>query len=357
MSPKLTLQSPYVPGGLLEALLDASKSSHAGGAIFAWTNRSGAKALLDDEVFREFLEEGTFDLVVGVDAITDPAALDLLTARSQELENLSVHVFEPDPTGLFHPKLAWFVASDEKVTLIVGSANLTMGGLKNNWEAFVVDELAPPESSELLDQLNFWIDQNEHKLLDPDDEKILTHAEGNKGKERDVRRAGSVPDAAPAPPANLEVLVAEIPKAGNRWQQANFDRATYVEFFGASIGSQIRIFLRHVTDDSRLGELESRPSVEVGSMNYRFELAAARGRSYPDADEGRPIGVFVRMAPETFIYQLLLPGDNLYAAFSQFIEVAAGPANQRMRRVRTNLVDVQQAVPASPLWSISPDDL
>lgn len=92
-------------------------------------------------------------------------------------------------------------------------------------------------------------------------------------------------------------------------------------------------------------------------MNYRFELAAARGRDYPGDGQGRPIGVFVKMAPQAFIYQLLLPGDALYEVFSQFIEDEAGPSTQRMRRIRKSLSEVQQVVPGSPLWSVSPDDL
>jgi hypothetical protein len=357
MTSNLILQSPSVAGGLLEELLGATKSSVKGGAIFAWTNRSGSTALLDDELFREFLDEGTFELVVGVDAITDPAALELLTARDGTLGNLSVRVFEPDPTGLFHPKLAWFADADENVTLIVGSANLTMGGLKNNWEAFVVSRLAAEESTLLLETLREWLEENEARLLAPDDPRILEYAERNKGKERDVRRVGAVSDEPPPPPRDLEVLVAEIPKAGDRWQQANFDRFTYVDFFGASVGSQIRIFLRHVADGGQLGDLESRPSVEVESMNYRFELAAARGLNYPEDDAGRPIGVFLKMAPQTFVYQLLLPGDDLYSDFSQFIEGQGGPRKQWMRRIRTSLSEVQRAVPTSPLWGVSPDDL
>ncbi len=106
------------------------------------------------------------------------------------------------------------------------------------------------------------------------------------------------------------MLVAEIPKAGNRWAQANFDLANYEGFFGAKVGSQRRISLHHVDASGALGEVESRPSVEVASQNYRFELAAARGRDYPS--EGSPIGVFLRLGTGEFLYALLLPGEAGY---------------------------------------------
>ncbi|MEK7153263.1 MAG: hypothetical protein AAB834_04905, partial [Patescibacteria group bacterium] len=82
-----------------------------------------------------------------------------------------------------------------------------------------------------------------------------------------------------------EVLIAEIPKSGDRWRQANFDKQSFVDFFGAEPGNNNqRILLRNVSPEGKLGEVESRPSVSVISQNYRFELGAAAGLDYPKAN-------------------------------------------------------------------------
>jgi hypothetical protein len=103
-----------------------------------------------------------------------------------------------------------------------------------------------------------------------------------------------------------------------------------------------------VAADGSLGDLESRPSVEVKSQNYRFELAAAKGVAYPA--DGRPIGVFMRLDTGEFLYVLLLPGDAGYAAVSAFLDTEwDGPARQ-VRRVRTSVKALKSAWPNAPLW-------
>lgn len=345
--------------GLLEALLEASDGASSGGAIFAWVNASGAIALLDDVVFVRFLAAGDFDLVVGVDSITDEAALNTLQARVDRHDRLTARAFVHQAAGLFHPKLAWFCHPGGKLRLVVGSGNLTMGGLKNNWEAFVVADLQGDDAAAALDRLNGWLDAERKKLRPLDDPDARARAAANTGRETDLRRLGAAPPAPPTPPgATYEVLVAELPK-GDRWKQANFNRFNYEDFFGARIGSQVRVALYHVDDAGNFGDVEVRPSVEVRSQNYRFELEAASGLAYPTQDVGRPIAVFVRVAASTFVYRLVMPGDASYAALLTFVESRA-PTNlspARMRRIRTTVAELRSAWPASPLWSASLEDL
>lgn len=351
MTSLLITQTPGDAGGMLDVLLNAASEAVAGGGIFAWTNAAGASALIDDNVFKEFLDRGSFDLVVGVDSITDPPALYFLADRS-ETSSLETSAFLNDSPGMFHPKLAWFLGPDQHMTLIVGSANLTMGGLKNNWEAFSVVQLDPDEADALILQLAKWREDNEQRLRHVLDHEVLELAERNAAVNRAMRRGGSVPPEPPTPPSNvMEVLVAEIPKSGNRWAQANFDRDNYVNFFGAVVGGTRRIFLQHVADDRTLGPLESRPSVEVESQNYRFELEAARGRDYPET--GRPIGVFIKTAEESFIYHLTMPGDPGYAELEEFLEGRATRQRETsMARVRATVGELKAAWPDSPLWDV-----
>src|SRR4051812_31023719 len=102
----LRFQDAGANGGyLLEELLEACSAAQRGGGIFAWVNTSGSRALLEDETFVDFAKVGRFDLVVGMDSITDEAAVEALKARAEELSNVRIRAFVHNETGLFHPKL------------------------------------------------------------------------------------------------------------------------------------------------------------------------------------------------------------------------------------------------------------
>lgn len=350
----LRLQDPGAEEGyLLEALLVACNEAERGGAIFAWTNHSGATLLLGDPTFRAFAERGHFRLVVGTDSITDERALQTLTRHLAELPNVAARAFVHEEGVLFHPKLAWF-AWEHTLRLLIGSGNLTVGGTRGNWEAFVVADLTGDDATAVESQLDDWLTHWQDQLLALDDPKVLARVKRNTGRERDFKRLRKLPAPEPeTPSAGLEVLIAEIPKAGTRWSQANFDQKNYEEFFGAKVGSQRRISLVPVTSDGSLGEIETRPSVEVKSHNYRFELATAKGLPYPES--GRPTAVFVRLPSGIFLYRLLMPGSAEHATVSHFLS-SSSSGGTRMRRVRTTVAALRSAWPDAPLWRAADAD-
>ena len=336
-------------GYLLEHLLLESIGAVRGGGIFAWANANGVKSLLEDDAFDEFLLAGNFRLFVGTDSITDPPAIDKLGEISTKRPRLEVRAFMSPTSSLFHPKLAWF-EHDSHLSLIVGSGNLTMGGLRSNWEAFVVLKLTGSDRKNALAEIEQFLTSVTQHLLPISDPRVLEQAKKNSGNERSLRSTSPKPQPKTDVVSTVEkVLVAEIPKAGDRWAQANFDLQNYEQFFGAKAGTQRRISLHHVDASGTLGEVESRPSVEVASQNYRFELAAARGQAYPTG--GSPIGVFVRLTTGEFLYSLLLPGDSGYSEVSQLLSEHWHGRAGRKRRVRFSVEDVVAAWPASPLWS------
>lgn len=348
----LKFQSAGAAGGyLLEHLLVESIGATRGGAVFAWVNVNGVKSLLEDDVFDEFLLNSNFRLFVGTDSITDPPAVEKLIEIAAGRPRLDVRAFMSPTTSLFHPKMAWF-EHHAHLSLIVGSGNLTMGGLKSNWEAFVLLKLAGAEREDALRQIeNFLTSVTDH-LLPVTDPRVLERATRNTGNERSLRTPRTPAPRAPrVSTAVEEVLVAEIPRAGNRWAQANFDLENYEGFFGAQVGSQRRISLHHVDASGELGEVESRPSVEVASQNYRFELAAARGRDYPS--EGSPIGVFLRLGTGEFLYLLLLPGEVGYDEVDNLLTTRWLGRADRKRRVRCTVVELQAAWPDSPFWDLA----
>lgn len=336
---------------MLEHLLIESIGAERGGGIFAWANVNGVKSMLEDQAFDEFLLAGDFRLFVGTDTITDPPVVDRLIEISMKRPRLDVQAFMSPTTSLFHPKMAWFEHEDH-LSLIVGSGNLTMGGLRSNWEAFVSLKLTGEDARDTLTTIEAFLTSVTAHLLPITDPRVRARAEKNTGNERSLRTTPTTTSARPTVASSIEeVLVAEIPRAGDRWAQANFDLDNYEGFFGAKVGSQRRISLHNVDSAGAVGEVESRPSVEVVSQNYRFELAAARGLAYPTA--GSPIGVFLRLATGEFLYSLLLPGDPGYADIDQLLAAHWHGRADRKRRVRFNADQVRNAWPDSSLWTVA----
>ena len=323
----LHFQLPRSSGGnLLEHLLLESIGAVRGGGIFAWANAAGARTFFDDQVMVELLQNADFQLIVGTDSITDTAAVAKLSALERLQPRLHAKAFLSPVSSLFHPKLAWFEHPGH-LSLIVGSGNLTMGGLLSNWEAMIVTKLSGREATAALDEIQKFITDQSASLLPLWDPRVAERVAVNDGNERTLRLAAppATKPRSPAVDGGNEVLVAEIPASGGRWKQANFDRDNYENFFGARVGSQRRIVLQSVSSNGVLGDIESRPSVEVSSSNYRFELAAAAGIPYPIA--GPPIGTFVRLSTGQFMYTLLLPGDAGYAEAASFLAARwAGPS-------------------------------
>lgn len=301
---------------LLEALLERAFSARGGGAGFAWATEQGVKLLLRDKVFEEFLRKYDFDLIVGVDTTTTPAALKALGDAQAALKGLRVRVFlSPEGRAIFHPKVTWFREKDGG-SLVVGSGNLTNGGLWNNWEAFAHCSLGIAELDELVSQWERWTHSQEGRLVSVDAPEAIARAEANLKQWASKPR---VPKAKPIDVSNeLVVLVSEVPRSGNRWQQVNFHQATYESFFGAKVDVQRRMLFQWIKPSGELGVTERRPSVEVISSNYRFELDAAKGKDYP-TDGTPPIGVYLRIAERTFLYDLIMPGDAQYNELSELL--------------------------------------
>jgi hypothetical protein len=349
---------------LIEMIIASSKRSQRGGAAFAFASAGGARLLLEDELFQDFATSGTFHLVVGVDALTDKNALFTIRDLSAGWKSFLAQVFMPKRTGLlFHPKFCWF-RGPRSGTLIVGSGNLTEGGMRGNWEAYSCTRLGPSAIEKIEATWRDWIILHEDELYEIDNPHVLERAARNEGwtwrggraggkKRKEARSKDSKDDKRIGSPISSDsVLVAEIPKAGGRWSQANFDLDNYVNFFGAKVGADRHMVFQQVNDDGSPGEVESRPSVDVKSHNFRFELAAATGLDYPA--HGRPIGIFVRVAPRTFLYRLTMPSSNEHRELVNLLDKKAGESKERMRRVRLDLEELGRECPGSPMLVTDP---
>lgn len=126
------------------------------------------------------------------------------------------------------------------------------------------------------------------------------------------------------------ILIAEI-GGGGRWKQVNFPLAMFREFFGATAGdNSYHINLRYLDTNGELSEIENRQAVTVASQNYRFEIGAAQG-AYPT--EGRPIGVFIRVAPQNFIYRLYMPNSENYRELRSYLQTNYEGREDHLKRI------------------------
>lgn len=377
----LYIQDPTDPETdfLGDMLLDACSAAQVGGGAFAFLSARGVQLLLQDDIFQAFLSRGRFDLLVGVDAITDGAAIDALSEVTKAHPNMTSRVFVPShPNSIFHPKVAWFDNGNGGL-LITGSGNLTLGGLRSNIEAFAIEQLDAAEMGTLRAKWDAYLARTVACQFAPNDDRIKPFLERNAVSRRAIKATAvnlPIDEEKAAPPTDTlkaeneklpglpahtdddidklppispetEMLVAEIPKASDRWAQANFDQASFFGFFGASRTVQRRAYFFHLREDGTLGFQEVRPAVAVMSKNYRFELDAASGLAYPD--EGRPIGVFAKVVARTFVYMLLMPGQAGHAAMAHLLD-SVQPTSRFLRRRVFSAAEVQAAWPGAPFW-------
>jgi hypothetical protein len=104
------VQDPTDPATvyLFEAIIEAMHGANAGKGIFAFASRDGVDSLILDEAVTTFLGQASFDLIVGIDAVTNRATLERLLELEAEYPSLKVRVFWNRTQGLFHPKIARF---------------------------------------------------------------------------------------------------------------------------------------------------------------------------------------------------------------------------------------------------------
>lgn len=360
----IVIQDPSNPSStyLLESLLDACDSATKFAGAFAFASSAGVRLVTDSDTFAAIARDHEIDLVVGIDAVTNNAALDALLAVSKPFPKFRVRAFlNPKNDVIFHPKFCWTRVGDAG-SIITGSGNLTEAGLLGNWEAYAYDSLDAAGIGSVEATWKDWVTRHDQSLRPLDDQEVRDRATQNTVMARQgdlpVLRSPRIVKKDPSVNVSLtvvptiesaDVLIAEIPRSGNRWKQANFDKHNYEHFFGARVGEQRLIVFRHVEEDGQLSPYErSRPSVEVKSQNYRFELDAASGLDYPD--DGRPIAVFIRIATRTFLYHLLMPSDQEYPRVMNILNERDSESNVRRERMSEN--ELRDWWPTAPFWKI-----
>ena len=341
---------------LFEAIVGASYNATSWRGIFAFASRAGVDSLLGDPQTLSFLQQSKISLVVGLDMITTRMTLERLRDLERKHEHLSVRVFWNATGMLFHPKIAQFEYPDGARTVIVGSGNLTPGGLRQNFEAF---SIIRAEANEPLDLSSWRRFESEHSdQLRAVDDEALERAERN--LVLGSRRSGVVlPGAAAMPDMDHEVdfdvpightdrfLVAQVPRAGDRWLQIHLNAEVIGQFFRVQPDKTYRVYLIECRQDGSFGEQEVRPYVySKVNRNPRIEVASHHGEPYPS--QGKPVVVYRELQVRSFAYMLLMPGDSGYSAMLNLTE-SLPTVGQGVPRCITESARIRDVWPTCPL--------
>ena len=308
---------------LYEAILRAVVEARAWHGLYAFATKDGIDHLIDDRVVQDMMNDGgEIGLVVGVDSVTNRAALE----RMQELEecyaNFRARVFWNETSGLFHPKISDFVIPDGGRILIVGSGNLTPGGLRGNFEGYTVIRTDRGDDLD-VDVIERFLERHVARIRKIDEEVLERAAQNTISPGAGARRRASTPGrrhppsgiadlrpgVLPTPPRG-RILVAQVPGAGGRWTQVHLNAHVVKTYFRLSRLETERVYLTRVLADATRGELEIRPCVysEGSNRNYKIEIGAAKGLDYPVV--GRPILIFRERQLRVYDYMLIMPGDE-----------------------------------------------
>lgn len=343
---------------LYEAIIGAAAEASTWRGMYAFATRGGVDQLIEDPVVHDFMQRGgAIDLIVGIDAVTNRQTLE----RMQDLEarhpTFQPRVFWHSTRGLFHPKISHFGYPDGRKKLIVGSGNLTPGGLMHNFEGYSVVTGGRREALDLSSLDEFIarhavdIRRIDQEALDRAALNVMRPVAGVPRPRVPQPRPTAIPAQLPVPAPQAvgldRVLVAEVPDAGGRWSQSHLNAAVIENYFRVTNLAAQRVYLTHVDAGGVRGEEKVRQVVySTANKNYKVEISAAKGKDYPAA--GHPMLIFRERQVRCFDYMLLMPGDAGYTAI-----VALSQALPRLgrgfRRSITNLETLAEAWPACPL--------
>jgi hypothetical protein len=350
----LTLQVPGDDNTLHKALVAAATGATGGFAAFAFATATGIDTVLAEPLVRKLLATGNFHLVLGLDAITDTAAVAAIMTAKAALPAASISMFyNPKGGVLYHPKTMFF-RTEAGGQCLTGSGNLTLGGLRNNWEAFWRADVSVADADALEAQWAKWAADHKDNLLPPDDPRVTAQAALNAKtrskiqkavKETDAEALAALEEEATAATSLNPFLIAEVPK--NRPGQADFGIDTYQGFFGVTIGNSREVTFYQVRPDGSLAPPERRQAVAVKSSNYRFEVEALSGLQHPANDHF--ILIFERIGKSEYRYVLLKPGEVGHDSVQKFLNDNYFVSGKSKRRVVVTQSDVRAAWADNPL--------
>jgi HKD family nuclease len=143
----------------------------------AFVSRQGI-SLIERALDTALAAGGTAEFLVGLDMrSTEPQAVRWLLDRTRGANGIELHCYAAlTDAGIYHPKL-YLARSGEEVSFVVGSSNLTDGGLRKNVEVNVLIE-ADTQDEIVSDVYSTYSRLKFHpERVIPDDEFVAMYAE------------------------------------------------------------------------------------------------------------------------------------------------------------------------------------
>ena len=157
----------------------------------AFLKRSGIKTI-EESLMRSLDKGGKFELIVGLDfKTTDPMAMKFFIDLCKKNKDVNFYCYgdksENKNDIVFHPKIYLFRNPKETVS-IVGSTNLTQGGLMSNFEVNTIfNEQQPVYYSQL--QAIYNSVKYTNSLFTPDEEYLCQYSDVFKAFEQNEQKA------------------------------------------------------------------------------------------------------------------------------------------------------------------------
>jgi len=142
-------------------------------------------------------------------------------------------------------------------------------------------------------------------------------------------------------------LVAQVPKAGERWKQVHFNADVMRRFFHLEHGNPRSVTLEHISADGTLVGRTSRQLV-FSDVNSNSKLEFDFGSLKYPRGGSKPILVAVEAAYLTFRYRLVMPGDIGFEQLTSLLESGQSIGRGVPRRIVT-LDDVESYWPSANL--------
>jgi hypothetical protein len=287
--------------------------------------------------------------IIGADTVTTAEAL----AGLRDMQTLAgaqclIQVLE-DPTGrLFHPKVFMFERSNGGGAVLVGSNNLTPGGLQDNIETAVLLDDISPEEMESWRQV--WLRVSQDSRLRPITDDLIVRVRHDRQRRHISRRRIRITEETGPEIAqgNPMILIRYIAGAGGRTSQVHFTRHIVERYFGLCPGDGKTINVQMVQPGQSPGHLEvnRRLVFSKTNRNPKIEMDGLKDRlpsDYPT--DWHAILLVQRVEPGRYRYMTLLPTDPGYAE-----------VNNHLSQVpRYRLALQEDIIPLDRLLEIWPD--
>jgi hypothetical protein len=143
------------------------------------------------------------------------------------------------------------------------------------------------------------------------------------------------------------VLVAQIPKAGDRWHQVHLNAEVVRRFFRLAAGTSIDAEFERVARDRTSRGTQRRPVVfSERNKNFKIEFDLSDAPDYPDKP---PVLLILELALRRFRYLLLMPGDPGFDEVEHLLNESLEKIGRGHRRGVTTLAEVELRLPDCPL--------